>query len=169
MEKIKLANPVVISISEEASKKAKEDIIDLVKYRKCINVEDGIASVDSIKKEKRGSVTGAEGAKTYCWLMSIPFKSVTEIDVEDIVTSCDDINTLLDIIFLAARVNQRNERLKRLQELGAPEIIIRNECRMLQDYTEQLAHNCMSDSPITRDVDEGEEPIASLCCIGYEL
>lgn len=46
-----------------------------------------------------------------------------------------------DLNDLYRRVINRNNRLKRLQELGAPEIIIRNEKRMLQEAVDVLFDN----------------------------
>jgi DNA-directed RNA polymerase subunit beta' len=46
-----------------------------------------------------------------------------------------------DLNDLYRRVINRNNRLRRLQELGAPEIIIRNEKRMLQEACDALIDN----------------------------
>ena len=46
-----------------------------------------------------------------------------------------------DLNDLYRRVINRNNRLKRLLELGAPEIIIRNEKRMLQEAVDSLIDN----------------------------
>src|SRR5439155_5650175 len=46
-----------------------------------------------------------------------------------------------DLNDLYRRVFNRNNRLKRLLELGAPEIIIRNEKRMLQEACDALIDN----------------------------
>src|SRR3989441_25066 len=48
---------------------------------------------------------------------------------------------LADLNDLYRRVINRNNRLKRLLELGAPEIIIRNEKRMLQEAVDALMDN----------------------------
>src|SRR5207245_3818726 len=46
-----------------------------------------------------------------------------------------------DLNDLYRRVINRNNRLKRLQELNAPDIIIRNEKRMLQEAVDALFDN----------------------------
>src|SRR2546425_4348903 len=46
-----------------------------------------------------------------------------------------------DLNDLYRRVINRNNRLKRLMELGAPEIIVRNEKRMLQEAVDSLIDN----------------------------
>ena len=43
------------------------------------------------------------------------------------------------------RVINRNNRLNRLLELGAPDIIVRNEKRMLQEAVDSLIDNGRSD------------------------
>ena len=46
-----------------------------------------------------------------------------------------------DLNDLYRRVINRNNRLRKLQELRAPEIIIRNEKRMLQESVDALIDN----------------------------
>ena len=48
---------------------------------------------------------------------------------------------LSDLNTLYGRVINRNNRLKRLLDIGAPELIIQNECRMLQDAVSCLLNN----------------------------
>ena len=54
-----------------------------------------------------------------------------------------------DLNDLYRRVLNRNNRLKRLLELGAPEIIVRNEKRMLQEAVDALIDNGRRGRPIT--------------------
>jgi len=54
-----------------------------------------------------------------------------------------------DINDLYRRVINRNNRLKRLMELRAPEIIIRNEKRMLQEAVDALIDNGRRGRPVT--------------------
>ncbi len=53
-----------------------------------------------------------------------------------------------DLNDLYRRVINRNNRLRRLQQLGAPEIIIRNEKRMLQEAVDALIDNGRRGRPI---------------------
>ena len=53
-----------------------------------------------------------------------------------------------DLNDLYRRVINRNNRLKRLMDLGAPEIIIRNEKRMLQESVDALVDNGRRGRPI---------------------
>ena len=61
-----------------------------------------------------------------------------------------------DLNDLYRRVINRNNRLKRLMELNAPEIIIRNEKRMLQEAVDALFDN--SKTRPDRDRHEQETP-----------
>jgi len=54
-----------------------------------------------------------------------------------------------DLNDLYRRVINRNNRLKRLLELGAPEIIVRNEKRMLQESVDALIDNGRRGRPVT--------------------
>ena len=64
-----------------------------------------------------------------------------------------------DLNDLYRRVINRNNRLKRLKELGAPEIIIRNEKRMLQEAVDALIDNGRRGRPVTG---AGNRPLKSL-------
>ncbi len=54
-----------------------------------------------------------------------------------------------DLNDLYRRVINRNNRLRRLLELGAPEIIVRNEKRMLQESVDALIDNGRRGRPVT--------------------
>ena len=54
-----------------------------------------------------------------------------------------------DLNDLYRRIINRNNRLKRLLELGAPEIIVRNEKRMLQEAVDALIDNGRRGRPVT--------------------
>ncbi len=54
-----------------------------------------------------------------------------------------------DLNDLYRRVINRNNRLKRLLELGAPDIIVRNEKRMLQEAVDALIDNGRRGKPVT--------------------
>ena len=64
-----------------------------------------------------------------------------------------------DLNDLYRRVINRNNRLKRLLELGAPEIIVRNEKRMLQESVDALIDNGRRGRPVTG---AGNRPLKSL-------
>ena len=54
-----------------------------------------------------------------------------------------------DLNDLYRRIINRNNRLKRLLDLGAPEIIVRNEKRMLQEAVDALIDNGRRGRPVT--------------------
>lgn len=64
-----------------------------------------------------------------------------------------------DMNDLYRRVINRNNRLKRLLDLGAPEIIVRNEKRMLQESVDALIDNGRRGRPVTGP---GNRPLKSL-------
>jgi DNA-directed RNA polymerase subunit beta' len=64
-----------------------------------------------------------------------------------------------DLNDLYRRVINRNNRLKRLLELGAPEVIINNEKRMLQESVDSLIDNSQRGKAVSR---RGRRPLKSL-------
>ena len=64
-----------------------------------------------------------------------------------------------DLNDLYRRIINRNNRLKRLLELGAPDIIVRNEKRMLQEAVDSLIDNGRRGRPVTGP---GNRPLKSL-------
>jgi len=64
-----------------------------------------------------------------------------------------------DLNDLYRRVINRNNRLKRLLDLGAPDIIVRNEKRMLQEAVDALVDNGRRGRPVTG---LGNRPLKSL-------
>src|SRR5699024_6665669 len=64
-----------------------------------------------------------------------------------------------DLNDLYRRVINRNNRLKRLLDLAAPDIIVRNEKRMLQEAVDALLHDGRRGRPIA---DSNKRPLRSL-------
>ncbi len=64
-----------------------------------------------------------------------------------------------DLNDLYRRVINRNNRLKRLMELGAPDVIIRNEKRMLQEAVDSLIDNSQRGKALSR---RGQRQLKSL-------
>src|SRR6184192_1513985 len=93
----------------------------------------------SIKRLRLVKALLRSGAKPDWMIMSIlpvippDLRPMVQLDGGRFATS--DLNDLY------RRVINRNNRLKRLLELGAPEIIIRNEKRMLQEAVDALMDN----------------------------
>ena len=64
-----------------------------------------------------------------------------------------------DLNDLYRRVINRNNRLKKLLDLGAPDIIVRNEKRMLQEAVDALIDNGRRGRPVTGP---GNRPLKSV-------
>lgn len=64
-----------------------------------------------------------------------------------------------DLNDLYRRVINRNNRLKKLLDLGAPEIIVNNEKRLLQEAVDSLFDNGRRDRPVTGS---GNRPLKSI-------
>ena len=121
---------------------------------------------------------GSEAVCYYRQSLGFPDVSITDIEIDDIVVETEDFDTLYDILFLLNRVSMRNDRYRKLLEYGAPEIILWNEYRMLQEYVESLQDNNWCGHPVinrynTANPDEEpeweEEVRKSLADIGYSL
>jgi len=79
-----------------------------------------------------------------------------------------------DLNDLYRRVINRNNRLKRLLELNAPEIIIKNEKRMLQEAVDALIDNGRRGRPVTgpnnrplkslSDILKGKQDVSARIC-----
>ncbi|MFB6291062.1 MAG: DNA-directed RNA polymerase subunit beta' [Candidatus Bipolaricaulia bacterium] len=64
-----------------------------------------------------------------------------------------------DLNDLYRRIINRNNRLKRLEDMGAPEVILRNERRMLQESVDAIIHNEKKNTPIRG---KDDRPLKSL-------
>ncbi|MDP6704412.1 MAG: DNA-directed RNA polymerase subunit beta', partial [archaeon] len=67
-----------------------------------------------------------------------------------------------DLNDLYRRVINRNNRLKHLLELGAPDVIVRNEKRMLQESVDALIDNTMRKGTMTLSTTGGRRLLKSL-------
>lgn len=105
--------------------------------------EDGVDIADLNKNTKLPPVyfTGSEAVSILRQLLRLPDRSIRSIKVNEIIQEIDDYDTIYDILFFLCSVNNRNERVAKLREMGAPFIIMINEERMLQEYVEFLQDN----------------------------
>src|SRR5664280_1220620 len=67
-----------------------------------------------------------------------------------------------DLNDLYRRVINRNNRLKRLLDLGAPEIIVNNEKRMLQEAVDALFDNGRRGRPVTGPGNRPRRPLSNM-------
>jgi DNA-directed RNA polymerase subunit beta' len=131
-----------VSIGAEAVRKLLE-VIDLEKLEKSLETE--IEEIMGAKKER--AVKRSKLIKNlnknkirpeWMILTSIP---VIPPDLRPMVPLDGGRFATSDLNDLYRRVINRNNRLKKLKELNAPEVIIRNEKRMLQEAVDALLDN----------------------------
>ncbi len=118
--------------------------IDLDELAKKLRKEMGKTNSEAIKKKiaKRLKVLEAlrDSGNRPEWMM-LDVVPVIPPDLRPLVPLEGGRFATSDLNDLYRRVINRNNRLKRLQELNAPEIIIRNEKRMLQESVDALFDN----------------------------
>ena len=120
---------MAIDVEEEA-KKVKKEIEDNASGQRRIRAVKRIEIIESFRKS---------GNRPEWMILDVlpvippELRPMVQLDGGRFATS--DLNDLY------RRVINRNNRLKKLMELGAPEIIIRNEKRMLQEAVDALIDN----------------------------
>lgn len=140
-----------VGMGAEAIKELLEEI-DLEKLRD--ELKEEIASTDSANKKKKitkrlkivESFIESGNRPEWMILEALP---VIPPDLRPLVPLDGGRFATSDLNDLYRRVINRNNRLKRLLELGTPDIIIRNEKRMLQEAVDALLHNGRRGRPIT--------------------
>ena len=147
-------------IGAEAIKKLLEEI-DLdelsAELRKEIRDSTGQRRVRAVRRLEVVEAFRASGNKPSWMIMDVipvippELRPMVQLDGGRFATS--DLNDLY------RRVINRNNRLKRLLELGAPDIIVRNEKRMLQEAVDALIDNGRRGRPVTGP---GNRPLKSL-------
>jgi len=124
------------------------------------------ASVDDVKGQKRKKVLrrlkllrslSKSGNKPEWVILDV--LPVIPPDIRPMVQLDGGRFATSDLNDLYRRVINRNNRLKRLSSLGAPEIIVRNEKRMLQESVDALIDNGRRGRPVTGS---GNRPLKSL-------
>ncbi|MDO9558354.1 MAG: DNA-directed RNA polymerase subunit beta' [Syntrophales bacterium] len=136
--------------------------IDLVKLDDELREELKIAVSDTKRKKliKRLKVVEAlrKSSNKAEWMI-LTILPVIPPDLRPLVPLDGGRFATSDLNDLYRRVINRNNRLKRLQELNAPEIIIRNEKRMLQEAVDVLFDNGRRGRAITGS---NKRPLRSL-------
>lgn len=122
---------------DELSKQLKEELVD-ASGQKRIRLLKRIDVVEAFRKS---------GNKPEWMILNVipvippDIRPMVQLDGGRFATS--DLNDLY------RRVINRNNRLKKLLELGAPDIIVRNEKRMLQEAVDALIDNGRRGRPVT--------------------
>ena len=134
----------------EAIKELLEEI-DLEKLSRQLRAElRGAAGQKRLKILKRLDVVEAfrKGGNKPEWMI-LGVVPVIPPDLRPMVQLDGGRFATSDLNDLYRRVINRNNRLKRLLDLGAPEIIVRNEKRMLQEAVDALIDNGRRGRPVT--------------------
>ena len=136
--------------------------IDLEKAK--VELLEEVLSVKSAAKQKRlvkrlKLVKGLieSGNKPEWMIMTV--LPVLPPDLRPLVPLSDGRFATSDLNDLYRRIINRNNRLRRLVELKAPEVILRNEKRMLQEAVDSLLDNGRRGRPVTGN---NKRPLKSL-------
>ncbi len=130
---------------------------DCVELEQIINTSKGQKQARAVKRLKVASAfLHSDNEPGWMILDAVPvippeLRPMVQLDGGRFATS--DLNDLY------RRVINRNNRLKRLLDLGAPEIIVNNEKRMLQEAVDALFDNGRRGRPVTGP---GNRPLKSL-------
>ncbi|WP_026389403.1 DNA-directed RNA polymerase subunit beta' [[Acholeplasma] multilocale] len=141
---------------------------------KAINIKEDITMLKAELKEKKGSVEQTKIMKRlevldalnrsnqkaeWMVLRTIP---VIPPDIRPIIQLDGGRFTTSEINDLYRRIIIRNERLKKVKEMGAPSIIINNEKRMLQEAVDALMDNERKPRPVQG---KDKRPLKSLTSV----
>lgn len=154
---IKLVHPVVTmrQIKELADKGLPEkDLMDVNTFWKgfLTKTYEGNAANTLYTADRAGELGIPIGVAAVCAMGSmgicamaeaygIAFTPIAEIDIPAEVYWRSSTRAWEDISWHAARVENRNTRLRKLKNMNAPEIILTNETRMLSEYVMHLDDN----------------------------
>ncbi len=119
----------------------------------------GQKKLRAIKRLKVISPFTADGSKNSPMGMVLDAVPVIPPELRPMVQLDGGRFATSDLNDLYRRVINRNNRLKRLLDLGAPEIIVNNEKRMLQEAVDALFDNGRRGRPVTGP---GNRPLKSL-------
>ncbi len=141
---------------DKISQELKAEIAELVEKERDRDTE-GQKRTRAVKRLEVVEAFRASGNKPEWMILDVvpvippDLRPMVQLDGGRFATS--DLNDLY------RRVINRNNRLKRLLELGAPDIIVRNEKRMLQESVDALIDNGRRGRPVTGP---GNRPLKSL-------
>jgi len=117
------------------------DLVDLFSnLKEAINETKSEAKTKTIAKRLKVIESFLNSGNNPAWMM-LTVLPVLPPDLRPLVSLDGGKFAVSDVNDLYRRVINRNQRLKRLVELEAPEIIVRNEKRMLQESVDALFDN----------------------------
>ena len=143
-------NAFKVGMGAEAIRQLLKDINVKEEYEKMREIVENSTGQKKVRAIKRLDILDAflkSGAEPSWMVMDVlpvlppELRPMVPLDGGRFATS--DLNDLY------RRVINRNNRLRRLMELGAPDIIIRNEKRMLQEAVDSLIDNGRRGKPIS--------------------
>ncbi len=117
--------------------------LDLVKFRERLSVDlEKAGAVERVKLHKRlaivKSMINAGVRPEWMFITTIP---IIPPALRPMVALEGGRHATSDLNDLYRRVINRNNRLKKLKEIGAPDVILRNEKRILQEAVDSLIDN----------------------------
>jgi DNA-directed RNA polymerase subunit beta' len=117
--------------------------LDLVKMKELLEVEyEKVAATERVKVQKRlGLVKSLINSSVRPEWMFLTVISITPPALRPMIPLDGGRHATSDVNDLYRRVINRNNRLKKLKEIGAPDVILRNEKRILQEAVDALIDN----------------------------
>ncbi|MDQ4113492.1 MAG: DNA-directed RNA polymerase subunit beta', partial [Actinomycetota bacterium] len=129
------------------------------RLQEIVRTGKGAKKARAVKRLKVISPFTADGSRNSPMGMVLDSVPVIPPDLRPMVQLDGGRFATSDLNDLYRRVINRNNRLKRLLDLGAPEIIVNNEKRMLQEAVDALFDNGRRGRPVTGP---GNRPLKSL-------
>lgn len=165
MNKIVFVKPIIAKYSATLHMTIEQAKVAQKLFANALFMKDGELVEE---KEAKGALYGSEAVLAYMKKIGLEAHPLKEIDVNAILHICDTYDDAYDLLCLMRRVDTRNDRVRKLTELGAPDIIIMNEYRMLQDTVDHLFFNRFMLHPLTytcpaEDEDEPDEVHIRTC------
>ena len=135
-------NAFKVGMGAEAVKKLLSDINVEEEYKKVKEIVDKSTGQKKLKAIKRLDILDSfrRSGNDPTWMV-LDVLPVIPPDLRPMVQLDGGRFAVSDLNDLYRRVINRNNRLKRLMELNAPDIIVRNEKRMLQEAVDALIDN----------------------------
>ena len=180
MINIHLAKPVLLDRQvEEVAPKLGLELEVAYKIAGCASSvltedENGLEKGSILVKPKDAEgftciLTGCDALIWLCEQKGIEIKPIADVIIPtDVFYKCN-MGQWNDISWFTAAVSCRSNRFLRLMELGAPDIIMRNEYRILREDVQQLEANCIRGIGRTRQRRKNGTMRRSLNDIGYSL
>jgi len=159
MIKIEFARPIITSVmatmgmDEEQKKTAKKLFAGALSV-----VREG-EDIRLVKGEDDNAIYGCEAVIAYMQSLGMKPHAVNALSVSYILDLAGTFDEAYDLLWLLERVKNRNDRVKKLGDLGAPKIIMRNEYRLLWESVERLFFNPYLSNPASYTCEDGEEHI----------